>query len=186
MTTRLIALLRGINVGPNKRVAMSQLRGLLAELGCDDVKTHLQSGNAVFTSASADTAAAATEIERALAGELKVQSTVIVRTAADLAAILAADPLGEVATDPARYLVGFFAGAPDPAGARALESADLAPNRVRIVGREVYLWCPAGVNDSPFSTVNWEKHLGVAVTMRNWRTVTRLAMLADPDAALPG
>jgi uncharacterized protein (DUF1697 family) len=83
-----------------------------------------------------------------------------------------------MATDPARYLVGFLAGKPDPAGARALEATDVAPNQLRLQGREVYLWCPAGVLDSPFSTVNWDRQLGVAVTMRNWRTVTKLAELA--------
>jgi uncharacterized protein (DUF1697 family) len=181
VATRLVALLRGINVGRNKRVAMSELRALLADLGYVDVKTRLQSGNAVFTSASADTAAVAANIERALARELKVESTVIVRTSAELAAVVAGSPLRDVATDPSKYLVGFLAGTPDPAGLRALGSLEVAPNQVRVDGREVYLWCPAGVIHSPFSTVNWDKQLGVPVTMRNWRTVSRLAELASPD-----
>jgi uncharacterized protein (DUF1697 family) len=178
VATRLVALLRGINVGRNKRVAMSQLRDLLADLGYVDIGTHLQSGNAVFTSALADSVAVAANIERAVARELGVQSTVIVRTAADLAAVVADNPFRKVATDPAKYLVGFLAGEPDPAAARGLDSLDVVPNLVRLKGREVYLWCPAGVRDSPFSTIDWDKQLGVPVTMRNWRTVSKLAELA--------
>jgi uncharacterized protein (DUF1697 family) len=64
---------------------------------------------------------------------------------------------------------------------RALGSLDVAPNEVRFDDRELYLWCPARVTNSPFSTVNWDKRLGVPVTMRNWRTVSRLAELASPD-----
>lgn len=179
MATRLVALLRGINVGRSKRVAMSDLRDLLSGLGYRDVLTHLQSGNAIFTSPSAAAATAAGRIERALVRELGVESTVVVRTAADLARIVSEDPLLDVMTDPARHLVGFLAGEPEPSAPGALEALHLAPDIVRLVGSEVYLWCPAGVLDSAFTRVAWDRQLGVAVTMRNWNTVTRLAALAN-------
>jgi len=179
MATRLVALLRGINVGRNKRVAMSDLRELLQGLGYTEVRTHLQSGNAVFTSASAATAGVARSIQQAVARDLGVESTVTVRTAADLTRIVASDPLLEVMTDSAKHLVGFLAGDPLPTAEGALAALDLGPDLVRLVGREVYLWCPRGVIDSAFSRVAWDRQLGVPVTMRNWNTVTRIAELAN-------
>lgn len=178
MVTRLVALLRGINVGRNKRVAMARLRELLTALGYTDVATYLQSGNAVFGCAPDAAATAARDIEHALVRDLGVTSTVIVRTAGELASALAADPLLEVADDPAKHLVGFLAGEPDPVGARALAEIDVTPDQIRLIGREVYLWCPAGVLASPLATTGWERSLGVPVTTRNWNTVTRLAALA--------
>lgn len=99
MEARLVALLRGINVGRSKRVAMAQLRELLARLGYRDVVTYLQSGNAVFTCSTEAAATAAAAIEAALLRDLGVGSTVIVRTAAELVGALAADPLVDLATD---------------------------------------------------------------------------------------
>ncbi len=179
MPTRLVALLRGVNVGRNKRIAMAQLRDLLAGLGHTGVSTYLQSGNALFSSASADTAAVAAGIEQAIARDLKVECTVIVRTAAGLAAVVAANPLLDQVTDPARHLVGFLSGDPGPAGMQTVAALDVAPDQVRLLGRELYLWCPSGVLASPLSKVAWDGQLGVAVTMRNWSTVTRLASLAS-------
>ncbi|HWG73903.1 MAG TPA: DUF1697 domain-containing protein [Acidimicrobiales bacterium] len=178
MTTRLVALLRGINVGHNKRVAMNDLRGLLAVLGYTDVSTYLQSGNAVFTCADAAAPTAAADIERALSDKAGVECRVVVRSAGELAAAAEGAPLLDVMTDPSRYLVGFLDGEPDPAGARSLAALDVAPDQVRLLGREVYLWCPAGVLASPLNKLRWAKLLGVDVTMRNWNTVRRLVALA--------
>jgi uncharacterized protein (DUF1697 family) len=177
MGTRLVALLRGINVGRNKRVAMSELRDLLTGLGYADVKTLLQSGNAVFLCTPKAATSAAGDIEQAIARDLGVECAVIVRTAAEIAGAMAAAPLLEVATDPSRHLVGFLSGDPDPAGVQALAAIDVAPDLIRLLGREVYLWCPSGLLDSPLSKLGWERSLGVAVTMRNWNTVSRIAAL---------
>jgi uncharacterized protein (DUF1697 family) len=181
VATRFVALLRGINVGHNKRVAMAELRELLANLGYSDVKTHLQSGNAVFSSPSPRADAVAVKVEAALMRDLGVQSTVIMRTPAELAAVVKRNPLKNVANDPARYLVGFLGGDPDAAGARAIGELEVAPDQVRLVDREIYLWCPSGILASPLSKVNLDQQLGVAVTMRNWNTVLKLAALAGAD-----
>ncbi len=178
MPTRFVALLRGINVGRNKRVAMADLRAMLAGLGYGEVRTLLNSGNAIFSSDS-DAATVAAAIEQALVRDLRVESRVVVRSAADLAAIVAANPLREMAADPAKHLAGFLGGEPDPAGAEKVAALDILPDRVLLAGRELYLWCPAGILVSPLSKVAWEKLLGVTVTMRNWNTVTQLAALAN-------
>lgn len=178
MPIRFVALLRGINVGRNKRVAMADLRALLAGLGYGEVQTYLNSGNALFTSDS-DAASVAAAIEQALVRDLRVESRVVVRTAADLAAIVAANPLREIAADPAKHLVGFLGGEPDLARAEKIAALDILPDRVILAGRELYLWYSAGVLTSPLSKVAWEKLLGVTVTMRNWNTAAQLAALAN-------
>ncbi len=179
METRLVALLRGINVGRNKRIAMSDLREVLTDLGYADVKTHLQSGNAVFSCSAAAAETAAADIERAVAGRLGVESRVIVRTAEELAAAIAADPLLQIATDPARHLVGFLASNPDAAAFHALAALDVAPDQIQLIGRHVYIWYADGVLASRLSKVPWERFLGTAVTARNWNTVTKLAALVS-------
>lgn len=167
-------------MGRAKRVAMADLRQLLGALGYDDVTTVLQSGNAVFTAPDAAVPSAAEDIEQAVAHQLGVQCRVLVRTGAELAAAIAADPLGAVATDPSRHLLGFLESDPAPCAIAAIRAIEVAPDAIRLVGRHVYLWCPAGVLASPLSTVPWQRSLGVAVTMRNWNTATKLNVLAAP------
>ena len=176
MTARLVALLRGINVGGHNGVAMADLRALLTHIGYTEVQTVLQSGNAVFT-CRAGAVQAATDIQRAIADELALQCTVIVRTAAEVEAVLAFDPFRAVAADGSKYLVGFLAGDPAPAAAATIEAIDVQPDRIMLAGREVYLWCPTGVSDSPLVRLGWEKAVGVPVTARNWNTVEKIAAL---------
>jgi len=178
VTTRLVALLRGINVGRAKRVSMGELRTLLTDLGYSDVTTYLQSGNAVLTCSPAAARTAATDIEEGVSRELGVSAKVIIRTASELAAAVARAPLLGLMSDPARYLVGFLDGDPDPEGVRTLTAPDVAPDQIRVIGREIYLWCPDGVLASPFGKTPWDRVLGVPVTMRNWNTVTKLIELA--------
>jgi uncharacterized protein (DUF1697 family) len=173
--SRLVALMRGINVGRNKRIAMGDLRAVLTGLGYTDVRTLLMSGNAVFTCSSAAAKKAASDIERAVAADLGVRCAVIVRSEVEVAAAIEAAPLIDVATDPSRHFVGFLAAAPPPRAARAVAAIDLEPDLIRLVGKEVYLWCPKGLLDSPLAKAGWEKSLEVPVTLRNWNTVTKIA-----------
>ena len=178
--TRFVALLRGINVGRAKRIAMADLRALLAGLGYANVQTHLQSGNAVFSSDSGqDSEALAATIEQALARELHLSCAVVVREAGELAKVLAQNPLRTAMTDPARMLVGFFVGEPDAERVRAVLSRDLTPNLLHIDGRTLYIWCPNGILESPFASIAWEREVGAAATMRNWTTMQRLERLAQ-------
>lgn len=178
MTTRLVALLRGINVGRAKRVSMAELRTLLADLGYTNISTYLQSGNAVLACSPAAARTAASDIEEGVSRELGVSAKVVIRTAGEFAAAVARAPLLDLMSDPARYLVGFLDGDPDPEGVRTLTASDVAPDQIRVIGRDIYLWCPDGVLASPFSKTPWDRVLGVSVTMRNWNTVTRLVDLA--------
>ena len=153
---RHVVLLRGVNVGRSKRIGMAQLREVLQQLGYADVSTYLQSGNAVLTSPS-PAAEVAARVEDGLAGALGVRVRVVVRSGAELAAVVAADPLREVAGDPRLHFVGFLSAAPDPERVRELDESAYAPDVFRLDGRELHLWLPGGVQDSPLSRMDWER-----------------------------
>ncbi len=175
---RQIALLRGINLGKHRRIAMGDLRELLTELGYEDVRTHLQSGNVVLASDRSNEALAR-ELEREIAAQLGVGPLVVVRTRDELAAVVARDPFGDEAPDPKRYLVTFLSARPDPAVVRETERRDFGPERVHFSGREVYSWHPGGLQRSKLAAALTDKKLGVVATNRNWSTVTKLLALAD-------
>jgi uncharacterized protein (DUF1697 family) len=174
---RQIALLRGINVGTAKRVAMGDLRTLLGEAGYGDVRTHLQSGNVLLDArVSGDRLARA--LEQLLAERLGMTIAVIVRTRDELADVVAHNPLGDVADDPRRHQVSFLSAAPDPAVVERIEQAVVAPERIAFHGREIYVWHANGIQNSPAAKLLADRRLGVTATTRNWNTVTKLLELA--------
>lgn len=176
-----LALLRGINVSRYQRIAMADLRTLLTGLGYTGVSTYLQSGNALFGSEGTDPDALAAQIERAITAELGLTVRVLVRDRADLRRIVDANPLADVATDPAKLLVTFLSDRPDAAALRAVDPATYAPERLAVGEREVYVWYPDGVRNAKLNPPFFEKRLGkgAAGTARNWNTVTKLLTLLD-------
>lgn len=104
---------------------------------------------------------------------------VVVRTVEQLRDAVAADPFGADAPDGAKHFLGFLDGHPDPATAQAVEAMEIAPDRAALLGDHLYLWCPDGISKGPLSRVDWDRRLGVTVTVRNWNTVTKLLELAD-------
>jgi uncharacterized protein (DUF1697 family) len=181
--TTQVALLRGINVGRAKRIAMADLRAVVESLGHSDVRTLLNSGNVVFASAPARPERLAASIEQAVERRLGVSARVTVLAGAALAEVVAENPLREVATDDSRLLVAFLR---DPAAARArlagLASRDWGSDAFALGARAAYLWCAGGILDSDLSQAVG-RLLGDGVTTRNWTTVTKLHALADPAAA---
>ena len=174
-----VALLRGINVGKAKRVAMADLRTLVEGLGYRDVRTLLNSGNVVFTVPKSLRGDPAARIERAIAAKLGVTSRVTVLGAADLAAILRDNPLGKVAKDPSRLMITVLTHPPDRAKLKALTKEDWAPEVLAVGKRVAYLWLPEGTIDSRvFAALG--KLLGDAITTRNWATMTKLQAMLTP------
>jgi uncharacterized protein (DUF1697 family) len=173
-----VALLRGINVGSHNRIAMGELRELLAELGYVQARTLLQSGNVVLA-ADAQEDGLAEELERNITDRFGVHTPVILRTRSELAAVLALDPLGDIADDPKRYQVSFLSAVPTPEALRAIAAVDVAPERFEHVGREIYAWHPDGIHNSSLAKLLSDKRLGVTATARNWNTVAKLLELAD-------
>ncbi|MCW2636204.1 MAG: uncharacterized protein JWQ99_2571 [Blastococcus sp.] len=174
--TRYVALLRGINVGKAHQLGMPRLTELLTERGHGNVRTHLRSGNVVLDSPLEETELAA-ELEGALEEEFGFAVPVVVRTGAEIAAVVAGDPFATLATDPARYLVTFFPTPPAADRVDALPPAEGGGDYL-VRGRELYLWLPDGISNTPLGSWKWDRLLGVAGTGRNWNTVLRLAELA--------
>lgn len=174
---QLVALLRGINVGKAKRVAMADLRTLLTDLGFENPRTLLNSGNAVFGATAAQAATAAATIQAGIAEQLDVECAVLTRTQSQFATSVKNNPLLDQVTDPARHLVGYLSATLPAATARELESGDYGADQLRFVGAQAYLWCASGILASPLSKLNWTK-LGVDMTGRNWTTVLKLNELA--------
>lgn len=179
---RYAALLRAVNLGGDRKVAMADLRNLLAGLGYDDVSTYVQSGNAVFTGPGQPAAELEQTIAAAIADELGVRCVVMIRTATDLAEAVSANPLGAEPDNPSRYFVAFLGAQPERAAVTELTTRSFEPERVWVSGSHAYLWLPDGIGRAKLSNNTVEKWLGVAATTRNWNTVKKLAgMTASPD-----
>lgn len=169
-----IALLRGINVGGHNRVPMAELRICFEQNGCGSVSSYIQSGNVLFTHESADRAALARRLEDAVAEAFGVASPVVLRTVAELVRVAGSHPFG---ADASQSHVAFLDREPDDPG--ALAPLEAAPDLFELSGADVYLRYPNGVRGSRLTGAVLERRLGVKATVRNWRTVTKLAELAD-------
>ena len=174
--TTWVALLRGINLGRNKRIAMADLRTLLESLGYDAVRTHLQSGNAIFT-AGGTAGTLEREIASGIEAELGLDVKVLARTARQLGAVVERNPFLPQDVDPKALGATFLSAAPSPKVVGDLDSNLVAPDAFAFGDRVVYTYSPRGVMASRLP--NWEKLLGLSATARNWNTVTRLHTLAS-------
>src|ERR1700744_5782915 len=136
-----VLMLRGINLGPNRRVPMADLRALLTDAGYGEVQTYVQSGNVV-----GESTAKPAELEREAAALISERFgfdvPVVVRTARQLAAVVKRNPLGDVATEPKRYQVSFLSAKPAPAVVKTLQAAATGDERLVCHGREIYAWHP--------------------------------------------
>lgn len=171
---RAVALLRGINVGRGRRVAMADLRAAVTAGGFADVSTVLASGNLVFAMpARAQPAAVAARLEAIFADALGLATRATVVTGDDLAATATGRPPQFAKADGARLLVGFprVPGALDRLA--PLKARDWAPAALVVTPRAAWLWCPGGVlADDLFEEVN--RALRDDLTTRNWNTVQKL------------
>jgi uncharacterized protein (DUF1697 family) len=182
MTGRHVALLRGINVGRAKRVAMADLRALIESLGYRDVCTLLNSGNVVFTVPPAAKGDPGARIEKAMPARLGLTARVIVLTAAELAAVVNANPFAKIADNPSRYMVAFLADPIDGKLLVPLTKQDWKPDALALGPRAAYIWCANGLLESR-AVEAVGRVLKDAVTVRNWATVEKLHALAGRPTA---
>jgi uncharacterized protein (DUF1697 family) len=173
---RYVALFRGINVGKAKRIAMADLRTLLGKLGYTDVKTLLNSGNAVFTAGSVPSHELATTIREAVHKKLGVDAHVIVKSAADIAAIAKGNVLAKVAADPSRLLVAMTADSETLAAVKGIAKLPWGAERIHVGKDAGYLWCANGILESKAAValLGGLKEVG---TTRNWATLQKIQAL---------
>jgi uncharacterized protein (DUF1697 family) len=166
-----VALLRGVNVG-GRKVPMAELRDVVESLGYGDVRTYIQSGNVLFESARKP---APGTLESAIEKRFGLQVDVMLRTPTELRKVLERDPFPTA--DRSSVHVGFMARAPKAADVRAIDASSFAPEEFAVVGSELYLHLPNGLGRSKFPDFVLRR-LKIPTTLRNWRTVTKLAELA--------
>src|SRR5215831_14221606 len=175
---RYICLLRGINLGGYKKVAMADLRALLTKMGLEDVQTVLQSGNAVFSARSKSPAALESQLEAEFEKALKLTVDFHLRTADEWRKLIDANPFtAEAMKDPARLMLTCYKAPLDPAKVKAVQAAITGRERMRPDGRHLYMTFPDGFGNSK-AAVLVGKAFG-AGTARNWNTVLKLAALCD-------
>ena len=175
--TRMVALLRGINVGGRRPVPMAELRALASAAGFAEVATHIQSGNLVFR-AGDTTAAAADTLERAIARHFGFPVDVVVRTADEWARYVAGNPFRDAAKErPSHLLLALARRPPHPEAATRLRARATLGERIALDGDALWLDYVGGVGRSKLTPAVLDRAAGAAVTARNWTTVLKLAEL---------
>ena len=179
--SRFVALFRGINVGKAKRIAMADLRKLLESLGFTNVVTLLNSGNAIFDGPTEPPAKLAKRIRAAVNDKLGVDALVVVKSAEEIAAVVAGNKLASIATDPSRLLVALTTDAAGLARLAPLARSQWKGELVHVGKHAAYAWCANGILKSKAQAALL-RDLAESGTTRNWATIEKIdAMLRRPS-----
>jgi uncharacterized protein (DUF1697 family) len=173
----LIALLRGINVGGKNALLMKELTANLSNLGLQDIKTYIQSGNVVFRTAAKDTAALAKKISSEIKRHRGIEPQVVVLSRSQLEKIIASNPFPEAEREPNTLHVNFLSATPTNPNLAEMERVRGKRERFVLQRDAFYLHAPDGIGRSKLAA-RTEKLLGVSLTSRNWRTVCKIAEMA--------
>jgi uncharacterized protein (DUF1697 family) len=170
-----VAMLRGINVGSGKIVKMERLRVSFEALGFGGVRTYVQSGNVIFESEQKSATELSKKIEEKIQRDFGFTVPVLVKTSKEMVQIVSDNPLvKEKGIDHSKLHVTFLFDAPPKTAVEALEPLARGREQLRVLNREIYLYCPDGYGNTKLSNNAIEKKLSVVATTRNWRTVNAL------------
>jgi uncharacterized protein (DUF1697 family) len=173
-------MLRGINVGGNKRIKMDALRRSFDALGFQQVKTFIQSGNVVYKSAKASTTALSNKIEKRLLEDFGFAVLVVTRTAEEMAGAIKNNSFAAAkGIDQEKLHVMFLSAPPAPDALSKLNAWIAEPEQCRCLGRELYLYLPNGAGESKLLKAPLDRILSVVSTTRNWRTVNSLHQMCQ-------
>lgn len=174
-----IALLRGVNVGGSGKLAMAELRSFAADVGLEEPRTLLQTGNLVFSADERDPEILERMLEKEAESRLGLRTNFFVRSASEWRDIVAANPFPDAGRDdPSHLLTLFTRETPSDSKTRALEQAIRGREVFRAVGRQVYAVYPDGIGRSKLTHAVIERALGSPCTGRNWNTVLKLEGMA--------
>ncbi len=174
MSETYVALLRGINVGGANKLPMKELAALFAAAGAKDGRTYIQSGNVVFKATGHVVAHLANTISEAIEEGFGLKVPVLLRSRAELEAVLDANPFVDRGSNPKAFHVMFLSDHPSDERVAALGPQRSPPDEFAVLGREVYLHCPKGIARSKLTTAWIDRALGTVATVRNWNTVNAL------------
>ena len=175
-----ISLLRGVNVGGHNKIKMEELRDLYESLGLRYAQTYVQSGNVVFSTEARDFTRLSKRIADAIEERFAFRPGVILRTAADLRGVIAANPFAaRREVEPSRLLVQFLASEPSADARERLLRIEAEPDELRMGGRELYIYYPNGMARPKIAWAFIERVLQTPCTGRNWNTVRKLLEIAE-------
>ena len=169
-----VALLRAINVGGRNRLPMARLVGMFDEVGCQRVRTYIQSGNVVFDASPALASRVPSLVSSLIASQMALQVPIVTRTAAEFERIVSANPFVDAGADTAIVYIGFLADAPTPTQIATLDPERSPPDECVVHHRELYLRCPNGAARTKFTSAYLDRTFGTTTTVRNWRTTLAL------------
>ena len=173
-----IALFRGINIGGHHLLPMKELTAILQDLGATGVTTYIQSGNAVFRSASRNPATFAKRLTAEIGKRHGFEPHVLIIEPQTLARVVAENPFPDALDDPVTLHVGFLADAPGNPDLAKLASLKQDSERYHLGDAVFYMHLPEGAGRSKLAA-GAERALGVPMTGRNWKTVCKLMELAN-------
>jgi uncharacterized protein (DUF1697 family) len=175
-----VALLRAVNLGPHNRIAMSDLRSALESTGATDVRTLLQSGNAVFESKARSAASVTSALAAVLKRDHALDTGVFVRNAAAWRAAVDGNPFpAEARDDPGHVVLMPLDGTPASSALAALQAAITGRERAALRGSDLYLHYADGIGRSKLTNALIERKLGVTGTGRNWNTTLKILALME-------
>ena len=177
-----IALFRGINVGGTNLLQMKDLVALLENIGAQNVRTYIQSGNAVFQNKEEKASLLSNKIRAAIKKSHGFEPQVLLLTREEMVRAIESNPFPEAESEPKTLHVHFLASMPKDPDLGALESIKSDRERFALEDKVFYLHAPDGIGRSKLAA-NAEKFLGVAVTSRNWRTVCKVMTMVNQYGA---
>lgn len=173
-----IALFRGINVGGKSTIQMSTLRAIFSELGCKNIHTYIQSGNIIFDSPEISANALIDQIQRKIKSESGINPFILMFNVQELEKAILNNPFPQAADTPHSLHLGFLASIPPEPDLTRLEKLRSETEQFRLIGNIFYLPAPDGVGKSKLAA-GAEQALGVPMTDRNWRTVSKILEIAQ-------
>jgi uncharacterized protein (DUF1697 family) len=178
-SSRHVALLRGINVGGKNMLPMKELVAMFAKAGCTDVTTYIQSGNVVFCAEDKVVQGLSAEIAKQVEARFGLRVPVVLRTAAEIDAVIRANPFLKSGASEEMLHVSFLADLPGKDLVAGLDAGRSKPDVFAVVGREIHMQLVNGVSGTKLTNAYFDSKLKTVSTMRNWRTVLKLVeMLA--------
>ena len=178
--TTYISILRGINVGGNKKIKMDVLREMYTSLGYADVKTYIQSGNVIFRASETDVTIIQKEIKSGILLAFGFDIPVLILTVQDIRNALKNNPyIHDSSKDPAFIHLTFLSQDPEKFILENLSSNNYSPDEFIYSGKTIYLYCPTGYGNTKLTNNFFESKLKVSATTRNLRTCNELLYLSE-------
>jgi uncharacterized protein (DUF1697 family) len=176
-----ISFLRGVNMTGHNSIKMTDLAALFVKLGLMDAETYIQSGNVIFSDTGGiSTNALSITIEKAILESFSYDIPVMIRTNKELHDLFSSNPfLEESNFDPAKMAVIFLHDTPSDSQIQKVANIDYPPDKFRIIGKDIFIYCPNGFGRTKIYTNFFERKMGVTGTGRNWKTITTISGIIE-------